>query len=109
VETQVLLPEARFPISPTNPLCRYGSSRPITLAELTSRMNLGVLGAIVVIDRSNRSAAEKEHLRQLVGGMRLSAEYFAGTPDFDKILTDFPLAPAPSGICSVLGSFSFTK
>jgi hypothetical protein len=67
----------------------------------------GILEARDVIDRSNRSAAEKEHLRQLVGGLKLTTEYFVGTPDFDMILADFPVAPGQPGICT--GSFSFTE
>jgi hypothetical protein len=47
--------------------------------------------AIEVINGSDRSSDEKKHLRKLVSNGGLLPARFAGTPNFDEILDDFPV------------------
>jgi hypothetical protein len=47
--------------------------------------------AIEVINGSDRSSDEKKHLRKLVRSGGLMPATFAGTPNFDEILDDFPV------------------
>ena len=46
--------------------------------------------AVAVINSSDRTSAEKKHLRTLVRSGRILPASFAGSPDFDEILGDFP-------------------
>jgi hypothetical protein len=54
--------------------------------------------AVAVINSSDRTSAEKKHLRTLVRSGRILPASFAGSPDFDEILGDFP-AYCRSDVC----------
>lgn len=47
--------------------------------------------AIGVINSSDRSPDEKKHLRKLVSNGGLLPARFAGIPNFEEILDDFPV------------------
>ena len=52
---------------------------------------MDINAAIKVINASDRRADEKSHLRRLVRKGGLLPATFAGAPDFDEILQDFPM------------------
>ena len=51
---------------------------------------MDVNGAVAVINTSHCSSEEKKHLRTLVRSGGILPASFAGTPDFEEILEDFP-------------------
>ena len=52
---------------------------------------MDVNDAIAVVNNSQRNSEEKKHLRRLLRTSGISPASFAGTPDFDEILEDFPI------------------
>jgi hypothetical protein len=57
---------------------------------------MDVNGAVAVINSSKCNSEEKKHLRTLVRTGRILPASFAGTPDFNEILKDFPPSAAGS-------------
>ena len=63
--------------------------------------------AIEVINSSGRSADEKKHLRKLIRNGGLLPASFAGTPNFDEILDDFPVHGKCDFYSSLLNEIPF--
>jgi hypothetical protein len=68
-----------------------GISQTKPQGSFTFRSRMELNAAIEVINGSDRSSDEKKHLRKLVSNGGLLPARFAGTPNFDEILDDFPV------------------